>query len=62
MSYRDLEVNMTERGVAVDHATLSREVEKYAAATAFFVIAIGNNGWPDKIVIDKSGSNKAGLF
>ena len=33
-----------------------------AAATAFFVKAIGNNGWPDKVVIDKSGSNTAGLF
>ena len=33
-----------------------------AAATAFFGKAIGNNGWPDKVVIDKSGSNTAGLF
>ena len=33
-----------------------------AAATAFFVKVIGNNGWPDKVVIDKSGSNAAGLF
>ena len=33
-----------------------------AAATAFFVKAIGNNGWPDKVVIDMSGSNTAGLF
>lgn len=33
-----------------------------AAATAFFVKAIGNNGWPDKVVTDKSGSNTAGLF
>jgi len=33
-----------------------------AAATAFFVKAVGNNGWPDKVVIDKSGSNTAGLF
>lgn len=33
-----------------------------AAATAFFVKAIGNNGWPGKVVIDKSGSNTAGLF
>jgi transposase-like protein len=24
--------------------------------------AIGNNGWPDKVVIDKSGSNTAALF
>ena len=33
-----------------------------AAATAFFMKAIVNNGWPEKIVIDKSGSNTAGLF
>ena len=33
-----------------------------AAATAFFAKAIGNNGWPEKVVIDKSGSNAVGLF
>ncbi|MEP3332902.1 DDE-type integrase/transposase/recombinase, partial [Sedimentitalea sp.] len=33
-----------------------------AAATALFMKAIGNNGWPDKVVIDKSGSNTVGLF
>jgi putative transposase len=33
-----------------------------AAATAFFMKAIGNNRWPDKVVIDKSGSNTAALF
>jgi putative transposase len=33
-----------------------------AAATAFFAKAIARNGWPDKVVIDKSGSNAAGLF
>lgn len=32
-----------------------------AAATAFFTRTIGNNGWPDKVVIDKSGANMAGL-
>lgn len=32
-----------------------------AAATAFFERAIGNNGFPDKVVIDKSGANLAGL-
>ena len=32
-----------------------------AAATAFFTRAIGNNGFPDKVVIDKSGANLAGL-
>jgi len=32
-----------------------------AAATAFFKQAIGDNGLPDKVVIDKSGANNAGL-
>lgn len=32
-----------------------------AAATAFFARAIGNNGFPDRVVIDKSGANLAGL-
>ncbi len=32
-----------------------------AAATTFFARAIGNNGFPDKVVIDKSGANLAGL-
>ena len=31
------------------------------AATAFFMKAIQNNGFPDKVVIDKSGANLAGL-
>ncbi|MFV0292121.1 MAG: DDE-type integrase/transposase/recombinase, partial [Paracoccus sp. (in: a-proteobacteria)] len=31
------------------------------AATAFFVRTIQTNGWPDKVVIDKSGANMAGL-
>lgn len=33
-----------------------------AAAIAFFMKAIGNNGWPDKVDIDKRGSNTAGQF
>ena len=32
-----------------------------AAATSFFARAIGNNGFPDRVVIDKSGANLAGL-
>ena len=31
------------------------------AATAFFKKAIGTNGLPEKVVIDKSGANRAGL-
>lgn len=32
-----------------------------AAATKFFGRTIERNGWPDKVVIDKSGANQAGL-
>ncbi|OLP44955.1 hypothetical protein BJF95_05095 [Rhizobium oryziradicis] len=32
-----------------------------AAATDFFARAVENNGWPDKVVIDESGANLAGL-
>ena len=117
VSYRDLEEIMEERGVDVDHATLSRWVIKFSpliaakaqakkrptaiswrmdetyikvkgkwmyhyravdrdgqtldfmlserrdkpAARRFFRRAIGNHGIPDRIVIDKSGANLAGL-
>ena len=39
---------------------LSKQRDK-AAATAFFHQAIEDNGLPDKVVIDKSGANNAGL-
>ncbi|KGM87291.1 Transposase, partial [Roseovarius mucosus DSM 17069] len=117
VSYRDLEEILAERGVAVDHATLTRWVVKFApliadraqarkrttakssridetyikvkgrwtylyravdrdgqtldlmlserrdlaAARRFFKRAIGINGVPDQVVIDKSGANLAGL-
>jgi len=117
VSYRDLEENMQERGVDVDHATLNSWGVKYSpliaaqaqtkkrptatswrmdetyikingkwiyhyravdrngqtldsmlserrdkpAARRFFRRAIGNNGVPDRIVIDQSGANLAGL-
>ncbi len=117
VSYRDLEEIMAERGVEVDHATLSRWVEKFSgqiayeaqkrkaqparalrmdetyikvkgrwcylyravdkfentldfmlsetrdeeATTRFFARTIRNNGWPDRVVIDNSGANAAGL-
>jgi transposase-like protein len=32
------------------------------AATAFFKQAINNNGFPDKVVMDKSAANYAGLL
>jgi putative transposase len=31
------------------------------AARAFFVMAIGSNGVPEKVTMDKSGANKAGI-
>lgn len=37
------------------------ETRDEAAATTFFTRMIRNNGWPDKVVIDKSGANNAGL-
>jgi putative transposase len=39
---------------------LSEKRDK-AAAKAFFVKAIGSNGLPEKVTIDKSGANNAGL-
>ncbi|MCM2442249.1 IS6 family transposase [Agrobacterium vitis] len=73
VSYRDLEEIMAERGVKVDHATLNRWFVKYSPLIAreahrrksttstFFARTIGNSGWPEKVVIDKSGANLAGL-
>ncbi|MTH94542.1 DDE-type integrase/transposase/recombinase, partial [Roseibium sp. RKSG952] len=37
------------------------ETRDEAAATAFFTQAIGNNSLPHKVVMDKSGANRAGL-
>ena len=49
-----------KQGKTLDFMLSERRDE--TAATAFFAKAIGNNGWPEKVVIDKSGSNTAGLF
>jgi putative transposase len=49
-----------KQGNTLDFMLSERRDE--AAATAFFMPAIGNNGWHDKVVIDKSGSNTAALF
>ena len=48
-----------KQGKTVDFLlTAKREM---AAAKRFFVKAMGANGDPDKIVMDKSGANKAML-
>jgi putative transposase len=52
------------RAVDRDGQTLDfmlSEKRDEAAATEFFRRAIDRNGWPDKVVIDKSGANLAGL-
>jgi len=49
-----------KKGETLDFMLSERRDE--AAATAFFMKSIGNNGWPGTVVIDKSGSNTAGLF
>jgi putative transposase len=46
-------------GETVDFMLSERRDEE--AATAFFKQAINNNGFPDKVVMDKSGANYAGL-
>lgn len=47
-------------GKSLDFMLSERRNE--TAATAFFASSTASNGLPDKIVIDKSGSNAAGLF
>lgn len=37
------------------------ECRDEAAAAAFFAREIGSNGFPDRVVIDKSGANLVGL-
>jgi putative transposase len=37
------------------------EYRDEAAATSFFINAINANGFPNKVVMDKSGANQAGL-
>ena len=48
-----------KHGKTLDFMLSERRDE--AAATAFFARTINNNGWPDKVVIDESGANLAGL-
>jgi putative transposase len=49
-----------KQGQTLDFMLSERRDE--AAATAFFAKTITSNSWPDKVVIDKSGSNASGLF
>jgi putative transposase len=49
-----------KQGQTLDFMLSERRDE--AAATAFFAKTIASNGRPDKVVIDKSGSNASGLF
>lgn len=44
---------------AKTHNFLVSKKRSDATATAFFKRTIGNNGFPNRIVIDKSGSNLA---
>ena len=48
-----------KQGKTLDFMLSERRDE--AAATAFFKRAVENNGVPEKVVIDKSGANLAGL-
>jgi putative transposase len=48
-----------KHGKTLDFMLSERRDE--AAATNFFRRTITNNGWPEKVVIDKSGANLAGL-
>ena len=43
------------------HDFILSECRNKAAARRFFKRAIGTNGVPDRVVIDKSGANLAGL-
>lgn len=52
------------RAVDKDSDTIDFMISKNrdeAAAKAFFIKAIDSNGLPEKITIDKSGANKAGI-
>lgn len=46
-------------GKTLDFMLSERRYE--AAATDFFPRTMENNGWPEKVVIDKSGANLSGL-
>tara|TARA_R110000850_G_scaffold221235_1_gene347052 strand:+ start:316 stop:1005 length:690 start_codon:yes stop_codon:yes gene_type:complete len=50
---------METAGETLDFMLSARRDE--AAAIALFIKALGSNGWPDKVVIDESGSDIAGL-
>ena len=56
--------NYLYRAVDKEGDTIDFMLSKYrdeASAKAFFTKAIGSSGLPEKITIDKSGANKAGI-
>ena len=55
----DLYRAVDKHGDTVD--VMLSETRDEAAATAFFTKPIGTNGLPEKVVMDKSGANLAGL-
>jgi transposase-like protein len=59
LSYRDLEELMQERGYNVDFLLAAKRDKK--AARRFLNKAIGSNGKPSLINIDKSGANTAAI-
>ena len=63
LSYRDIEElagrTVDKEGQTVDFM-LSEKRDEPAART-FFNKAIGSSGLPDKVTMDKSGANKAGI-
>ena len=65
LSYRNIEELMAERGSAVSHATSivgwSSMLLYSKNLSEFLEKAIGYSEIPDKVTIDKSGANKAGL-
>ena len=65
LSYRDVEEIMRIRGVEVDHATTQRWVYKFMPEIEIQMCkrkkVKDNNGTPELINIDKSGSNKSAI-
>lgn len=61
LRYRELGEMVCIRGAAIDHSTLQRKHRDKVAAKTFFCKTFKNNDCPDKVNIDKSGSNISAL-